>query len=59
MSSRFEEAVIYALRDEYSWSDVFDREEVFDDIARSYDPEDIFSKKDLENWAENNGYIKE
>jgi hypothetical protein len=30
-----------------------------DFISSNYDPDDIFSQKDLEAWAENNGYIKE
>lgn len=28
-------------------------------IADRYDPEDIFSDKDLASWAEENGYIKQ
>ena len=25
-------------------------------IAKNLDPEDVFSQKDLENWAESNGW---
>lgn len=28
-------------------------------ISRNLNPEDVFSKSDLESWAESNGYIKE
>lgn len=28
-------------------------------IGRNLEPEDIFSEKQLSNWAEANGYIKE
>ena len=28
-------------------------------IGDNYSPEDVFSIKDLENWAESNGYVKE
>lgn len=28
-------------------------------IGSNFNPQDVFSDKDLENWAENNGYIKE
>lgn len=30
-----------------------------DFIASNFSPEDVFSTKDLENWAESNGYTKE
>lgn len=30
-----------------------------DYIERNLEPDDVFGKKDLENWAESNGYIKE
>lgn len=30
-----------------------------DFIASNFDPQDVFSTKDLENWAESNGYTKE
>ena len=30
-----------------------------DYIQRNLDPDDVFSDKDLETWAENNGYKKE
>jgi hypothetical protein len=28
-------------------------------IGSNLDPDDVFSTKDLENWAESNGYVKE
>lgn len=28
-------------------------------IGNEFDPDDVFSTKQLENWAESNGYIKE
>ena len=28
-------------------------------ISSNLDPDDVFSKSDLEAWAENNGYTKE
>jgi hypothetical protein len=28
-------------------------------INRNLEPDDVFDEKDLKNWAENNGYIKE
>jgi hypothetical protein len=30
-----------------------------DFIASNFGPEDVFSKKDLEEWAESNGFTKE
>ena len=28
-------------------------------VTGAFDPEDIFEEKELQEWAENNGYIKE
>ena len=28
-------------------------------MQSNLDPDDVFSTKDLETWAENNGYVKE
>jgi hypothetical protein len=28
-------------------------------IGSNLEPDDVFSTKDLENWAESNGYVKE
>lgn len=28
-------------------------------INTNLEPDDVFDKKDLENWAESNGYVKE
>lgn len=28
-------------------------------IQRNLEPDDVFSEKQLDNWAESNGYIKE
>lgn len=28
-------------------------------IAKEFEPEDIFTEKQLESWAESNGYVKE
>lgn len=28
-------------------------------ISNNLSPDDVFTTKDLESWAENNGYIKE
>jgi glycerol-3-phosphate responsive antiterminator len=30
-----------------------------DFISSNFDPDDIFSTKQLEEWAESNGYVKE
>jgi hypothetical protein len=30
-----------------------------DFISSNFSPEDVFSEKDLEYWAEKNGYVKE
>ena len=36
-----------------------DLEDVIDWMKLNLRPEQIFNESDLENWAENNGYIKE
>lgn len=30
-----------------------------DFIQRNLEPDDVFDEKELKNWAENNGYVKE
>ena len=34
-------------------------DEVIDWISKNMNPDDVFSAKDLENWAEGEGYTKE
>lgn len=36
-----------------------DNDELIQYVARNLTPEDIFSSKDLANWAESEGYTKE
>jgi len=33
--------------------------EIIEYIQRNLNPDDVFSGKDLESWAESNGFIKE
>ncbi len=34
-------------------------QEAIDYISSNLDPDEVFDEKDLKNWAENNGYVKE
>ena len=36
-----------------------DDDEVLGEVAKKFSPEDVFTKYDLEDWAESNGYVKE
>jgi hypothetical protein len=39
--------------------DVFEDKDIREYVADNYAPADIFSKAELEDWAERNGYKKE
>ena len=59
MRSYFEETILDAVRSEFDWDEVFNRTDIFDEISKDYDPDNIFTKSQLETWAECNGYVKE
>lgn len=46
------------ITDNMSIEEVFGEKKLLEE-ANNYDPEGIFSKATLEQWAEDNGYIKE
>jgi hypothetical protein len=46
------------ITDNMSIDEVFGEKKLLEE-ANNYDPEGIFSKATLEQWAEDNGYIKE
>lgn len=46
------------ITDNMSIEEVFGEKKLLEE-ANNYDPEAIFNKQTLEQWAEDNGYIKE
>ncbi|MES2285923.1 MAG: hypothetical protein V4547_09570 [Bacteroidota bacterium] len=52
------ESSIDWIKSNMSITEIFSEKELLDE-AKNYDPEDVCSQSSLENWADNNGYIKE
>lgn len=47
------------IKDNFAPDDVFDEKQLIDHMVASYMAQDVFPVKDLEIWAESNGYVKE
>jgi len=39
--------------------DVYSEQNILDYVARTYNPSEVFEVRDLESWAEDDGYMKE
>jgi len=39
--------------------DVYSERSILDFVRGTYNPEDVFDARDLDAWAEENGYVKE
>lgn len=44
---------------EYEFLEEISRDELIDYVSSNYNPDDIFSRRELENWATGNGFVKE
>jgi len=54
-----DDIIIDYVAGEYVIDRVYDSEEIKQFVRDTYDPEDVFDEDELENWAINNGFIKE
>jgi len=47
------------VQDNFSVDDVYSESEILDHIHMDKDIEDVYSRKELETWAIDNGYLPE
>lgn len=52
------DAIIRFVKGNFDLDDVFDQEDI-EKYVTATPPEDWYPVEDLEEWAENNGYVKE
>jgi len=53
------EAAIQFVKDNFDPDDIFSEKVLLEHVARSKMPADVFTEKELSEWAEENGFKKE
>jgi len=54
-----EEALAEHARNNIEIDDVYSERNILDYVAGTYNPSEVFEARELEAWAEDNGYSKE
>ncbi len=54
-----EDALAEHARNNIEIDDVYSERNILDYVAGTYNPSEVFETRELEAWAEDNGYVKE
>lgn len=52
------DSAVEVVKENLNINDVFDDKQISDFVGDRYSPEEIFTKRQLEGWALENGFIK-
>lgn len=53
------DSILDWIEQRFSIQQIFSEKEIIDHITDTYNPDDVFSKQELEQWALDNGFVEE